>query len=47
MLDKTHEWSVLINAFNEKIDKEFNYEYIVRGLTSFSIAQVGDDEEFW
>lgn len=47
ILSSDFEWKVIIEVFRERMMKEYDQEKVIKGITSFSLAQVKSGDDFW
>ena len=47
LLEKNYEWPILLEAFSQKLQHQFDINYVIKCMLSLSIAKVGTGEEFW
>lgn len=47
MLDRATEWPDILQVFSNKMLTEFEQSHVIKGITSFSLANIGDTDEFW
>lgn len=47
LLERNYEWPILLEAFSQKIQHNFDINYAIKCMLSFALAKVGTGEEFW
>lgn len=47
LLEKNYEWPILLEAFSQKLQHQFDIHYVIKCMLSLSLAKVGTAEEFW
>jgi hypothetical protein len=47
ILQSEEEWGVVLKIFKKKMLNDYDQEKVIKGITSFSVAQITGEDDFW